>query len=53
MPMSRDPGRCNLHRLGWAAFEDLCLQVMRVVRPRMEGEISGFEGKQGDGDYKY
>ena len=29
--ISRAPGRYNLHRLGWAAFEDLCMQVMRVV----------------------
>lgn len=28
---SRTPGRYNLHRLGWSAFEDLCMQVMRVV----------------------
>lgn len=28
---NRAPGRYNLHRLGWAAFEDLCMQVMRVV----------------------
>ncbi len=29
--MHRNPGRYNLHRLGWAAFEDLCMQVMRVI----------------------
>lgn len=28
---NRAPGRYNLHRLGWSAFEDLCMQVLRVV----------------------
>jgi hypothetical protein len=31
MTSSRMPGRYNLHRLGWSAFEDLCTQVMRLV----------------------
>lgn len=31
MTDSRVAGRYNLHRLGWSAFEDLCLQIMRVV----------------------
>lgn len=31
MTGNRTPGRYNLHRLGWSAFEDLCMQVMRVV----------------------
>ena len=31
MTSSRSPGRYNLHRLGWSAFEDLCMQVLRVV----------------------
>lgn len=31
MSVARAFGRYNLHRLGWSAFEDLCMQVMRVV----------------------
>jgi energy-coupling factor transporter ATP-binding protein EcfA2 len=31
MTGSRNPGRYNIHRLGWSAFEDLCIQVMREV----------------------
>ncbi len=50
----RSPGRYNLHRLGWSAFEDLCMQVMRVVlgetctrfRPGYDqGRDGWFEGK--------
>src|SRR5688572_4133953 len=28
---TRASGRYNLQQLGWSAFEDLCIQVMRVV----------------------
>lgn len=50
MTSSRTPGRYNLHRLGWAAFEDLCIQVMRVVlgetctrfRPGADGGRDGW-----------
>lgn len=54
MADSRLPGRYNLHRLGWSAFEDLCMQVMRVVlgetctrfRPGPDGGRDGwFRGK--------
>lgn len=46
----RSPGRYNLHRLGWSAFEDLCMQVMRVVlgetcsrfRPGPDGGRDGW-----------
>ena len=31
MSDSRVPGRYRLDRLGWTAFEDLCLQILRVV----------------------
>ena len=31
MTGTRSPGRYNLHRLGWNAFEDLSMQVLRVV----------------------
>jgi hypothetical protein len=31
MSGTRASGRYNLHRLGWNAFEDLCMQIMRVV----------------------
>lgn len=31
MSDSRAPGRYRLDRLGWTAFEDLCLQILRVV----------------------
>jgi len=50
---SRSPGRYNLHRLGWSAFEDMCMQVMRVVlgetcsrfRPGADGGRDGwFQG---------
>jgi hypothetical protein len=50
----RSPGRYNLHRLGWAAFEDLCAQIMRVelgetfsrYRPGADGGRDGwFQGK--------
>jgi hypothetical protein len=50
MTDSRVPGRYNLHRLGWNAFEDLCMQVMRVVlgetctrfRPGPDGGRDGW-----------
>lgn len=50
MSSSRSPGRYNLHRLGWTAFEDLCMQVMRVVlgetctrfRPGPDGGRDGW-----------
>ena len=50
MSSSRTPGRYNLHRLGWSAFEDLCMQVMRVVlgetctrfRPGPDGGRDGW-----------
>ncbi len=51
---SRTPGRYNLHRLGWSAFEDLCMQIMRIVlgetctrfRPGPDGGRDGwFNGK--------
>lgn len=29
--VTRSPGRYNLHRLGWTAFEDLCMQILRLV----------------------
>lgn len=46
----RTPGRYNLHRLGWSAFEDLCMQIMRVVlgetctrfRPGPDGGRDGW-----------
>jgi hypothetical protein len=46
----RSPGRYNLHRLGWSAFEDLCMQVMRLVlgetcsrfRPGPDGGRDGW-----------
>jgi hypothetical protein len=50
---SRSPGRYNLHRLGWSAFEDACMQIMRVVlgetcarfRPGADGGRDGwFQG---------
>ncbi len=50
---SRSPGRYNLHRLGWTAFEDVCMQIMRVVlgetctrfRPGADGGRDGwFQG---------
>ncbi len=50
---SRSPGRYNLHRLGWAAFEGVCMQIMRVVlgetctrfRPGADGGRDGwFQG---------
>jgi hypothetical protein len=50
---SRSPGRYNLHRLGWTAFEDVCMQIMRVVlgetcarfRPGPDGGRDGwFQG---------
>ena len=53
MTSGRSPGRYNLHRLGWTAFEDLCMQVMRVVlgetctrfRPGPDGGRDGwFQG---------
>lgn len=28
---NRTLGRYNLHRLGWSAFEDLCMQILRLV----------------------
>lgn len=31
MALGRAPGRYNLHRLGWSAFEDLCMQILRVI----------------------
>lgn len=47
---SRSPGRYNLHRLGWTAFEDVCIQIMRVVlgetcsrfRPGADGGRDGW-----------
>lgn len=50
MTASRSPGRYNLHRLGWTAFEDLCMQIMRVVlgetctrfRPGPDGGRDGW-----------
>ncbi len=47
---SRNPGRYNLHRLGWTAFEDVCMQIMRVVlgetcsrfRPGPDGGRDGW-----------
>lgn len=54
MTSNRMPGRYNLHRLGWSAFEDLCMQVMRVVlgetctrfRPGPDGGRDGwFQGQ--------
>jgi hypothetical protein len=47
---SRNPGRYNLHRLGWSAFEDFCMQIMRVVlgetcmrfRPGPDGGRDGW-----------
>jgi hypothetical protein len=51
---SRAPGRYNLHRLGWTAFEDLCMQIMRAVlgetctrfRPGPDGGRDGwYEGE--------
>jgi hypothetical protein len=50
MSVSRSPGRYNLHRLGWSAFEDLCMQIMRVVlgetstrfRPGRDGGRDGW-----------
>jgi hypothetical protein len=53
MTGSRSPGRYNLHRLGWTAFEDVCMQIMRVVlgetctrfRPGADGGRDGwFQG---------
>lgn len=53
MSDGRHPGRYNLHRLGWVAFEDLSMQVMRVVlgetctrfRPGADGGRDGwFQG---------
>ncbi|WP_120624556.1 restriction endonuclease [Corallococcus sicarius] len=53
MTGGRSPGRYNLHRLGWTAFEDLCMQIMRVVlgevatrfRPGPDGGRDGwFQG---------
>lgn len=50
---SRSPGRYNLHRLGWTAFEDVSIQIMRVVlgetctrfRPGADGGRDGwFQG---------
>lgn len=46
----RSPGRYNLHRLGWTAFEDVCIQIMRVVlgetctrfRPGRDGGRDGW-----------
>lgn len=57
MTGQREPGRYNLHRLGWSAFEDLCMQVMRVVlgetcsryRPGPdEGRDGWFQGNASD-----
>ena len=31
MSGTREVGRYNLHRLGWSAFEDLCIHIMRIV----------------------
>lgn len=54
MTGSRSPGRYNLHRLGWVAFEDFCMQIMRVVlgetsqrfRPGKDGGRDGwYRGK--------
>jgi Novel STAND NTPase 3/Restriction endonuclease len=54
MTSSRTPGRYHLHRLGWSAFEDLCLQIMRVAlgetcarfRPGPDGGRDGwFQGR--------
>jgi|LSQX01.3.fsa_nt_gb hypothetical protein len=54
---SRNPGRYNLHRLGWAAFEDVCMQIMKVVlgetctrfRPGADGGRDGwFKGVASD-----
>jgi Restriction endonuclease len=51
--IGRSPGRYNLHRLRWTAFEDVCMQIMRVVlgetctrfRPGADGGRDGwFEG---------
>jgi energy-coupling factor transporter ATP-binding protein EcfA2 len=50
---TRNPGRYSLHRLGWSAFEDLSMQIMRVVlgetcsrfRPGADGGRDGwFQG---------
>jgi hypothetical protein len=57
MSSSRTPGRYNLHRLGWAAFEDLCMQVMREVlgetcsrfRPGYDGGRDGWFRGQASG----
>lgn len=47
--MSRSSGRYNLHRLGWSAFEDFCLQTLRVVLGEtatrfVEGTDGGRDG---------
>jgi hypothetical protein len=47
--MSRSSGRYNLHRLGWSAFEDFSLQVLRVVLGEtvtrfVEGADGGRDG---------
>jgi hypothetical protein len=53
MTGTRAAGRYNLHRLGWSVFEDVCMQLLRVVlgetctrfRPGPDGGRDGwFQG---------